>query len=69
MDLFKEGNDVGSSHPMLMLLFSLFLSVGMLPRRAEEEKSPAVMGRHRYPLSSCRLTKQINLRSEEKPFR
>lgn len=60
MDLFKEGNDVSSSHLVLMLLFSLFFSVGMLPLRAREEKSPAVVGRHRYSLSYLRLTKPIN---------
>lgn len=51
IDLFKEGNDVGRSHWMPLLLFSLFLSVGMLLLRAEEEKSLAVPGRSRYPLS------------------
>lgn len=51
MDLFKEGNDVSSYHLMRTLLFSLFFSIGMLPLRASEEKSPAVVGRHRYSLS------------------
>lgn len=68
-DLVEEGNDMGSSHPMRVLLFSPFFLVRMPPWRAEEEESPAVVGRHRYPLSSWRLTKQINLGSEEKPFR
>lgn len=51
MDIFKKGNDVSSSHLIRMLLFSLFFSIGMLPLRAREEKSPAVVGGHRYSLS------------------
>lgn len=50
IDRYKAGNDVGSS-PLMLILFSLFLWVGMPPLRAEEEKSLAVMGIHRYPLS------------------
>lgn len=70
VDRFKEGNDVGRSHLMLLLLFSLFFWVGMLPLKGRKGEIAGSHGETQISIILVlRLTKQINLRGEEKPFR